>query len=111
MPPGIANSGHVQQDNYFVQQSPVQPGLQRHNSTGSQHFLVNERGEIVGHASPVVTHNTLEQGYFQGGEPRNNFPPTRPQRANSYGGPRPGQFNQISGHQDPPPPVFNPISF
>lgn len=93
--PGNSNCAHVQQDTYFVQQSPAPPTLQRHNSTGSQHFLVNERGEIVGHASPVITHNSLEARIvgFTPGEPKN--------RVNSYGGQHASQFT----------PNFNPIPF
>jgi len=104
LPPGIPGPPHVHQDNYFVQQPPGTPGLQRHNSTGSQHFLVNERGEIVGHASPIITHNTLE-GFAQG-EPRNNLQPLRPQRANSYGGQHGSLLNPIQSHQGPFPSPF-----
>lgn len=41
--------------------SPV-PSLRRHHSTGSQHFVVNSRGEIIGTSSPVVTRGSFE-GY------------------------------------------------
>eukprot|EP00584_Thalassiosira_punctigera_P012997 CAMPEP_0172555042 /NCGR_PEP_ID=MMETSP1067-20121228/57720_1 /TAXON_ID=265564 ORGANISM="Thalassiosira punctigera, Strain Tpunct2005C2" /NCGR_SAMPLE_ID=MMETSP1067 /ASSEMBLY_ACC=CAM_ASM_000444 /LENGTH=804 /DNA_ID=CAMNT_0013343543 /DNA_START=66 /DNA_END=2480 /DNA_ORIENTATION=+ len=106
MPPGIAkNSARIPQDNCYVQQSPAPLGLQRQNSTGSQHFLVNERGEIVGHASPLITHNTLEG--FAKVEPRNHFPSIRPQRANSYGG-HANPFNQIQPQRGNLP-IFNPI--
>jgi len=113
MQPGLVNSANVQRDNYFAHQPPAQQGvpalgLQRHNSTGSQHFLVNERGEIVGHASPVVTHNNIDS--FSQAESRNNFPLTRPQRANSYGGQHSGPFNQIQPQQGTVL-NFNPISF
>ena len=117
MPPGIITSAPLQQqDNYFVQQQPPSvPGLQRHNSTGhnshmTPHFLVNERGEIVGHASPVITHKTLEVFSQAPGEQRNMnmLPPNRPQHAQSYGGPIPG-FNQIPARNQVPPPLFNPI--
>jgi len=108
MPPGITNSARMQQDNYYMQQSPAPPNLQRHHSTGSQHFLVNERGEIVGHASPVITHNSFE-GFAQGEPRNNNFPPNRPQRANSYGGQQHASpFNQIQSQQRAPP-NFNPV--
>ena len=84
------------------------PNFQRHHSTGSQHFLVNERGEVVGHASPIVTHSII--GGFPQGEPRNmNFPPTRPQRAQSYGGPHPGHANPIQLPLQGPPLGFSAI--
>jgi len=118
-PGGLVNPANVQQANYFVHQSPGPPSLHMHNSAGTQHFLVNERGEIVGHASPVITRNTLEG--FSRNEPMSNFPPTRPQRANSYGGQPPGhfnqiqpQFNQIQPQQAPlhfDPITFQPIQF
>lgn len=38
----------AQQGSYYAQKPQV-PILQRHHSTGARHFLVNERGEIVGH--------------------------------------------------------------
>ena len=103
-PPGLANP------NYLVQHSPVQGNFHRHHSTGSQHFVVNERGEIVGHASPIITHRILaHQG---GAELGNNFPP-RPQRANSYGGGPPGSSPFIQLQQGGQPLNFNinPVPF
>jgi cell fate regulator YaaT (PSP1 superfamily) len=95
---GFGSPEKVHQDNYYVRQSSALPlNLQRHNSTGSPHFLVNEWGEIVGHASPVITNNSLE--FFAQAESRNNFTPTRPQRANSHSGQlldgNAGHFNGI----------------
>lgn len=117
MPPGMININPNMPQ--FVHQSPMPPNLQRTNSTGSaaQHFLVNERGEIVGHASPIITQQTFEgypPGYPRGqAEPRNNnFPPpgspNRPQRSQSVGGPMPmvGMFNQIQPQQGN---LLNPI--
>ena len=84
MPPGMINPNlQQQQGNYLVQQqSPIQmQNMQRQNSTGSvppaQHFLVNERGEIVGHASPIITQKTFEGYPSSQGPP----PPRQPQLA------------------------------
>ncbi|KAL3801546.1 hypothetical protein HJC23_000984 [Cyclotella cryptica] len=65
-PPGFISSqdfGHnfVAQQGPYYAQKPQVPILQRHHSTGAQHFLVNERGEIVGHV-PVGSIG----GYVQG---------------------------------------------
>lgn len=92
LPPGFMNNSGQNfsqsmppQGQFFVQ-NPQVPNLQRHNSTGSQHFLVNERGEIVG---------LIPQGSFGGfvqGELGQNFSQPQQQRANSYGG-VPGPYN------------------
>jgi hypothetical protein len=111
---GLGSPANLQQDNYYIRQSPAIPlCLQRHNSTGSPHFLVNEWGEIVGHASPVITHNSLE-GFAQG-ELRNNFTPTRPQRATSHGSQHGGHVGHFNGilpqHSASFNFNFNPIPF
>ena len=111
---GLGSPANLQQDNYYIRQSPALPlCLQRHNSTGSPHYLVNEWGEIVGHASPVITHNSLEG--FAHGEPRTNFSPTRPQRANNHGGQRGGHAGPFNGilpeHSASLKFNFNPIPF
>ena len=61
--------------NYVLRQTSALPmsSMQRHSSTGSTHFLVNEWGEIVGRTGPVVTHTSLD-GLAPGGG-RNDFPP------------------------------------
>ena len=71
LPPGFMNNSqdlwhnfHTQQGLYHSQ-NPQMPSLQRHNSTGTQHFVVNERGEIVGHATPVMHQGSIG-GYVQG---------------------------------------------
>jgi hypothetical protein len=107
---GFGSPEKVHQDNYYVRQSSALPlNLQRHYSTGSPHFLVNEWGEIVRHASPVITNNSLE--YFAQAESRNNFTPTRSQRANSLGG---QVLDGNSGHFQHGTSLnfnFNPIPF
>lgn len=105
-PSSNSNSANAQHDNYFSQHSPsikCIPTLQRQHSTGSQHFLVNQRGEIIGHASPVITQNSLEARIvgFAPGETKNH--------ANSYGGQHASLFNQIQPQQATP--NFNPIAF
>lgn len=107
LPCSNSNSATAQHDNYFSQHSPAPikgiPTLQRQNSTGSQHFLVNQRGEIIGHASPVITHNSFEARIvgFTPGESKNHV--------NSYGGQHASPFNQIQSQQSVP--NFNPIAF
>ncbi len=72
-PPGLGHSNFVQQEHFLVNQGPPPP---LHNPTGSAHFLVNERGEIIGHANHMI-----QQGMPQPGP---NFAPNR-QRAMSHG--------------------------
>ncbi len=75
-PPGLGHSNFVQQEQFLINQGPP-PNFPHHNPTGSAHFLVNERGEIIGHASHMI-----QQGMPQ---PGSNFAPTR-QRAMSHAG-------------------------
>ena len=70
-PPGFIGSTQDFSPNFGGQhaphygQKPQMPSLQRHNSTGgTQHFLVNERGEIIGHTAPVMRQGI--GGYVQG---------------------------------------------
>lgn len=99
--------------NYVLRQSSTLPmsSMQRHSSAGSTHFLVNEWGEIVGHASPVVTHTSLD-GLAQGGG-RNDFPSSHIQRAESYAGQgHTGQaslFNQLQLNFNPTPFTSSPL--
>lgn len=71
LPPGLMNGSQNFGHNFNMQpgpnhgQRPQMPSLQRHNSTGGQHFVVNERGEIVGHATPVMHQGSIG-GYIQG---------------------------------------------
>ena len=103
-------SSTIRQDNSFVHRSPQPPMLNRHNSTGTQHYLVNERGEIIGHASPMISHSS--PAGFAPIEQMNNFPQNRPHRANSYGGQYAGQLNNIlPQHSASLNLNFNPISF
>lgn len=103
-------SSTICQANNFVHRSPPPPILNRHNSTGTQHYLVNERGEIVGHASPMISHS-LPEG-FAPIEQMNNFPQNRPHRANSHGGQYAGQLNNIlPQHSASLNLNFNSISF
>lgn len=100
----------MRHDNHFVHRSPATPILNRHNSTGTQHYLVNERGEIVGHASPMISHS-LPEG-FAPIEQMNNVPQNRQHRANSYGGQFAGQLNSIlPQHSASLNLNFNPITF
>lgn len=103
----------MRQDSHFVHRSPAAPILNRHNSTGTQHYLVNERGEIVGHASPVISHS-LPEG-FASLEQMNNVPQNRQHRANSYGGQYAGQLNNnnniLPQHSASLNLNFNPITF
>jgi hypothetical protein len=88
LPPGFMNNSqdygqnfNMQQGQYHTQKSHL-PSLQRHNSTGgAQHFVVNERGEIVGHATPVMHQGSIG-GYIQG--------------VNCYGGPQ--NFHVLPQH-------------
>ncbi len=74
-PPGLGHSNFVQQEQFLVNQGPPPP---LHNPTGSAHFLVNERGEIIGHANHMI-----QQGMPQPGP---NFAPApNRQRAMSHG--------------------------
>lgn len=72
LPPGLNASSQDFGYNFNMQQGtyntskPQMPSLQRHNSTGGQHFVVNERGEIVGHATPVIHQGSIG-GYVYGG--------------------------------------------
>lgn len=104
-----SNPPIMRQDNHFIHRSPAPPVLNRHNSTGTQHYLVNERGEIVGHASPMITHS-LPEG-FAPIEQMNNVPQNRQHRANSYGGQFGGQNNLLSQHSASLNLNFNPITF
>ena len=126
LPPGMMPSGMInpnlqqQQGNYLVQQqSPVQmQNMQRQNSTGSvppaQHFLVNERGEIVGHASPIITQKTFE-GYPQAQGPP---PPRQPQLAQlvqgqlapqGYSGPVIVNYSPVQPQQSQAPNIDPPL--
>jgi hypothetical protein len=81
LPPGLVNGSQDFSHNFNMQQGPYHaqklqpqmPCLQRHNSTGAQHYVVNERGEIVGHATSML-HQGSNGGYVQG--------------INYYGGPQ-----------------------
>ena len=100
-PPGLAQNNFAQQEQFLMQQGPP-PNFIRHSSTGSAHFLVNERGEIVGHANRMIN------SFPQSGP---TMTPTR-QRAMSHadisGSP---SFVQLPGQgnfaQLPPFPPFN----
>ena len=120
MPPGMINPNlQQQQGNYLVQQqSPVQmQNMQRQNSTGSappaQHFLVNERGEIVGHASPIITQKTFE-GYLPSQGPP---PPSQPQIAQlaqgqlsqGYSGPVIVNYSPVQPQQRQAPNINPPL--
>eukprot|EP00986_Skeletonema_menzelii_P007295 scaffold2848_cov150-Skeletonema_menzelii.AAC.47 len=75
-PPGLGHNNFVQQQQFLMNQGPP-PNFPHHNPSGSAHFLVNERGEIIGRASHMV-----QQGAPQPGP---NFSPTR-ERAMSHAG-------------------------
>jgi hypothetical protein len=75
-PPGLGPGNFIQHEQFLVHQGPVPPNMNRHNPTGSGHFLVNERGEIIGHANQFI---------HQGMPPQSNVSPTR-QRAMSHAG-------------------------
>lgn len=101
-PHGLGHNNFVQQEQFLIHQGPP-PNFAHHNPTGSGHFLVNERGEIIGHASHMV-----QQGMPQPGQ---NFTQTR-QRAMSHAGvPSTSPF-QLQGQGNfaqhlPPFPPFN----
>ncbi len=100
-PPGLGHNNFVQKEQFLMNQAPP-PNFLRQNSSGSAHFLVNERGEIIGHANHIVP-----QGMPQLGP---NVSPMR-QRAMSHtsvvGSPK---FVQLQGQgniaQLPPFPPF-----
>lgn len=102
IPPGISHSDFVKQEQFLMHQGPPQ-NFPHHNSTGSAHFLVNERGEIIGHASHMI-----QQGMPQPGP---NFLPTRQRAMSHVGAPESPSFVQLQGQGNfvhPPPfPPFN----
>ena len=81
---------------YYVRKSPV-PVLHRHHSTGSHNILVNERGEIIGHSSPVINQGGFE-GHAQCDPGHNHFSQNRQQRSSSYGAQQMSQFNRNTGY-------------
>lgn len=85
LPPGLLNSDshnfNMQQGSYNAQ-NPQMPGLQRHNSTGGQHFVINDRGEIIGQTTTMMHQGTMG-GYvqnvnFHGGPPNFHVLPQYP---------------------------------
>ena len=99
-PPGLGPNNFVSQEQFMIHQGPVP----RHNSTGSAHFLVNERGEIIGHASQLIHHGPQPLGP--------NLPSTR-QLATNHVGPAGSPVVQVRGQGNfahlPPFVPFNDV--
>jgi len=93
---------------YIVQKPQVQHVLQRHHSTGSHNIFINERGQIIGHSSPIITQGGFDS-QIHSDQVIENFSQNRQHRSNSYSGhqlsPYSRSFDQA---QDAFPHGYNP---
>ncbi len=93
---------------YVVQKPQMHHVLQRHHSTGSHNIFINERGQVIGQSSPIITQCGFDS-QMHSGQGLDNFSQNRQQRSNSYSGhqlsPYSRSFDQA---QDAFPHGYNP---